>query len=129
MEGPRGRVLVVDDSPQIRELIKVILELEGFEVQTAVDGAEAVERVRASAPDLMTIDVRMPRLDGFGAVEMLRADPATADLRIVMVTACAQADDRRRGEEVGVDSYVTKPFDPAVLVSEVVRLVDGARRG
>ena len=115
---------MVDDSPQIRELIRVNLELEGFEVVTAADGADAVERVLALAPDVMTIDVKMPRCDGFETVARLRADPATADLRIAMVTACAQATDRQRGEEVGVDAYITKPFDPAVLVAEVRRLVD-----
>jgi DNA-binding response OmpR family regulator len=124
----RGRVLVVDDSPQIRDLIRVNLELEGFEVVTATDGAEAVERVRTVRPDVMTIDVKMPRLDGFETVERLRADPATAGLRIAMVTACAQAADRKRGEEVGVDAYITKPFDPAVLVAEVCRLADTLER-
>lgn len=123
METPaRGRILVVDDSPQIRELISVNLELEGFEVLTAVDGVDAVEKVRELAPDVMTIDVKMPRMDGLRAVETLRADPRTAGVRVAMVTACAQADDFRRGEQAGVDVYITKPFDPARLVAAVRRL-------
>jgi CheY-like chemotaxis protein len=71
----------------------------------------------------MTIDVKMPRLDGFDTVERLRADPRTQDLKIAMVTACAQVDDLRRGDEVGVDAYVTKPFDPTTLVRTVRDLV------
>jgi CheY-like chemotaxis protein len=119
----RGRVLVVDDSDVIRTLICVNLELEGFEVVTAVDGQDALDKVHEAAPDVMTIDVKMPRLDGFDTVARLRADPRTSGLKVAMVTACAQESDIRRGREVGVDAYVTKPFDPATLVRTVRDLV------
>lgn len=122
--GSLGRVLVVDDSDVIRTLITVNLELEGFEVVQAVDGQDALEKVHEVAPDVITIDVRMPRLDGFDTVQRLRADPRTHDLKIAMVTACAQADDLARGDEVGVDAYVTKPFDPSTLVRTVRDLVE-----
>jgi len=118
-----GRVLVVDDSEVIRTLIAVNLELEGFEVIQAVDGQDALEKVIDVHPDVVTIDVKMPRLDGFDTVERLRADPRTHDLKIAMVTACAQGDDLRRGHQVGVDAYVTKPFDPSTLVRTVRDLV------
>ena len=118
-----GRVLVVDDSEVIRTLIAVNLELEGFEVVQAVDGLDALEKVNDVRPDVITIDVKMPRLDGFDTVERLRADPRTSTMKIAMVTACAQADDLRRGEKVGVDAYVTKPFDPSALVRTVRDLV------
>jgi CheY-like chemotaxis protein len=121
---PRARVLVVDDSDVIRTLITVNLELEGFEVIQAVDGQDALEKVIDVRPDVMTIDVKMPRLDGFDTVERVRADPRTHDLKIAMVTACAQEADLRRGDEVGVDAYVTKPFDPSVLVRTVRDLVE-----
>jgi CheY-like chemotaxis protein len=117
-------VLVVDDSDIIRTLISVNLELEGFEVVTAVDGQDALDKVIEVAPDVMTIDVRMPRLDGFDTVAKLRADPRTSCLKVAMVTACAQEADLRRGDEVGVDAYVTKPFDPAHLVRTVRDLVE-----
>lgn len=123
-----GRVLVVDDSDVIRSLISVNLELEGFEVMTAVDGEDAIEKVIDLRPDVMTIDVKMPRLEGFDAVERLRADPRTAGLKIAMVTACAQESDVARGEKVGVDAYVTKPFDPATLVRTVRELAEAARQ-
>ncbi len=123
-QTPRPRVLVVDDSDVIRTLITVNLELEGFEVVQAVDGQDALEKVLDVRPDVMTIDVKMPRLDGFDTVERLRADPRTQDLKIAMVTACAQEDDLRRGDEVGVDAYVTKPFDPTTLVRTVRDLAE-----
>jgi len=119
-----GRVLVVDDSDVIRQLICVNLELEGFEVVTAVDGQDALDKIHEAAPDVMTIDVKMPRLDGFDTVAQVRADPRTSGLKVAMVTACAQESDMVRGREVGVDAYVTKPFDPATLVRTVRDLVD-----
>ena len=124
MGDPRRRVLVVDDSAVIRTLISVNLELEGFDVVTAVDGQDALDKIHDVIPDVVTIDVVMPRLDGFDTVERMRADPRTQDLKIAMVTACAQVDDLRRGDEVGVDAYVTKPFDPTTLVRTVRDLVE-----
>ena len=122
--GGRRRVLVVDDSAVIRTLIAVNLELEGFEVVQAIDGQDALVKALEVQPDVMTIDVVMPRLDGFDTVERIRAHPRTQDLKIVMVTACAQEADLRRGDEVGVDAYVTKPFDPSTLVRTVRDLVE-----
>ena len=121
-----GRVLVVDDSDVIRSLISVNLEMEGFEVVTAVDGQDALDKILEVEPDVMTIDVKMPRLDGFDTVERLRSDPRTRNLKVAMVTACAQEADLRRGREVGVDAYVTKPFDPTTLVRTVRDLVEGS---
>jgi CheY-like chemotaxis protein len=130
--GDRGetspvRVLVVDDSETIRQLISMNLELEGFEVVTAVDGQDALDKIHAVRPDAMTIDVVMPRLDGLATVERLRADPRTCDLKIVMVSASAQDVDLRRGRDVGADAYLTKPFDPELLVRTVRDLVAAER--
>ena len=122
-----GRVLVVDDSTVIRDLIAVNLELEGYDVLRAGDGVEALEMIAAERPDVVTVDVVMPRLGGFEMVERLRADPATADIPVVMVTGRASAADRARGEEVGVDAYLTKPFEPAELVDTVARLIRDGR--
>jgi CheY-like chemotaxis protein len=117
--GPALRVLVVDDSPVIRQLIAMNLELEGFEVFLAEDGGECLDLVAAVEPDVITLDVVMPRLDGFTTAARLRSDPATGRLPIVMVTACAQESDLARGRELGVREYLTKPFDPADLVRAV----------
>ncbi|WP_241002565.1 response regulator [Streptomyces sp. CB01881] len=121
MSGVSGRVLVVDDSEVIRQLIRVNLELEGFEVVTAADGAECLEVVRRVKPDVVTLDVVMPRLDGLRTAARLRAAPGTSGLPIAIVSACTPAD-LDLGEAVGVDGYLGKPFDPADLVALVWRL-------
>ena len=122
------RVLVVDDSEAIRQLIAVNLELEGYDVRRAADGLEALEVAARWRPDVVTLDMVMPRLDGLATCARLRADPATADVAVVMVTGRAQAADRDRGEAAGVDAYLTKPFEPAELVATVARLAATGHR-
>jgi len=117
-----GRVLVVDDSEIVRELIRVNLELEGFEVVTAIDGLDCLDKVLSVEPTLITLDVVMPRLDGFSTAIRLREDQRTRHLPIVMITAAAQGRDLARGREIGVDAYITKPFEPGDLISTVRRL-------
>ncbi|GAA2110717.1 response regulator [Actinomadura alba] len=119
---PLGRVLVVDDDEVIRQLIAVNLQLEGFEVETAVDGQDCLDKVIAVDPAVITLDIMMPRLDGWVTAVKLREDPATSHMKVVMITARAQDHDIRRGHEIGVDAYVTKPFDPAELIRTVRKL-------
>jgi CheY-like chemotaxis protein len=118
------RVLVVEDDDVIRQLIAVNLELEGFEVVPAVDGIDALEKVVDAMPDVITLDVMMPRLDGWATAERLRENPDTAKVKIVLLSARAQESDLQRGEKIGVDAYLTKPFDPDELI-EVVRRLGG----
>jgi CheY-like chemotaxis protein len=118
-------VLVVDDDEVIRQLIAVNLELEGFQVFTAVDGQDCLDRVVEVQPDVITLDVMMPRLDGWVTATQLRRNPATAAIKVVLITARAQDDDRDRGAQVGVDAYLTKPFDPTEMI-RVVRALAGA---
>jgi CheY-like chemotaxis protein len=128
--GLSGRVLVVDDSAVIRQLISVNLELEGFEVVTAADGAECLDVVHAVDPDVVTLDVVMPRLDGLRTAARLSEDPRTAGIRIAIISACTLSD-LERGESVGVHGYLGKPFEPRDLVELVRRLVllpPGSRR-
>lgn len=120
--GASGRVLVVDDNKVIRQLIRVNLELEGIEVVTAADGAECLEVVHQVRPDLVTLDVVMPRLDGLRTAARLRTDPRTSHLPLVMVSACTQYE-IESGLDVGVDAFLAKPFDPGELVRIVQRLV------
>jgi CheY-like chemotaxis protein len=120
-------VLVVDDTANVRELIRVNLALEGFEVRVAVDGQQALDLVAELEPDLITMDVVMPRLDGLAAATRLKADPATGGIPIVMVTARAQTADRDKGRRAGVDAYITKPFEPSELVATVRNLLDARR--
>jgi CheY-like chemotaxis protein len=118
-------VLVVDDSEVIRGLIAMNLELDGLDVQTAADGVEALEKVGTWRPDVVTLDVMMPRLDGFATAQRLKGDATTSALPIVIVSACAQEADLRRAKEIGVEAYLTKPFDPDDLVRIVRELADG----
>jgi len=120
---PAPRVLVVDDSEVIRSLIVLNLQLEGFDVHTAQDGQECLDVVGDIRPDVITLDVAMPRLDGFSTVARLKSDPQTRDIPVVMVSARAQTADLNRGTELGVDAYVTKPFEPEHLVDTVRALV------
>lgn len=126
MTKPNPRVLVVDDSDTIRSLIALNLMLDGFEVHEAHDGQECLELVGQVNPDVITLDVAMPRLNGFDAATRLRADPLTSGIPIVMVTARAQGTDLSRGAEIGVAAYVTKPFEPDALV-DIVRSVAAGR--
>ena len=119
------RVLVVDDDAVIRQLVVVNLELEGFEVHTAVDGVDALEMVREVGPQVITLDIMMPRMDGWDVAAHLREDPSTVGIKLIMLTARAQEADVKRGARIGVDYYLTKPFDPDELITVVHRLAAG----
>jgi DNA-binding response OmpR family regulator len=122
-------VLVVDDDPVILKLLEVNFEMEGFEVVRASDGAMGLERAREVLPDIVILDVMMPRMTGYEVAKALREDAGTAHIPIIFVTARAQSSDVERGIELGVDDYVTKPFDPLDLIARVNALLarsDGA---
>lgn len=123
-----ARVMAVDDDHVIRGLLEVNLEMEGYEVVMAVDGRDALEKVRADPPDLILLDVMMPDVNGWQVAEELKGDEATRDIPIIFLSARAMDADVRRGASVGGDSYVTKPFDPIDLMELVARLLE-ARRG
>lgn len=116
----------MDDDDVIRQLITVNLELEGFEVVTAVDGQDALDKVKDADVSVVTLDVMMPRVDGWEAATRLRNDPDTAHIKVILLSARAQEADLQRGEKIGVDAYLTKPFDPDELIETVRRLVDAA---
>jgi DNA-binding response OmpR family regulator len=121
-------VLVVDDDEVIRQLIAVNLTLEGFDVDTAVDGQDCLDKVTTISPDVITLDIMMPRLDGWVTAMELRKNPETSHVKVVLITARAQDDDRSRGQQIGVDAYLTKPFDPAEMI-RIVRELAGAAPG
>ncbi|MGW0547216.1 response regulator [Streptomyces altiplanensis] len=121
--GVSGRVLVVDDNKVIRQLIRVNLELEGFEVVTAADGAECLDVVHRVRPDVVTLDVVMPRLDGMRTAARLREDPRTSRLPVAIISACTQYE-VESGLAAGVDAFLSKPFEPAELVRVVRQLLD-----
>ena len=110
----------------IRQLITVNLELEGFDVVPAVDGQDALDKVKDAHVQVVTLDVMMPRLDGWETASRLRDDPQTAHIKVVLLSARAQEADLQRGEKIGVDAYLTKPFDPDELIDIVRRLMVAA---
>ncbi|MGP3980940.1 response regulator [Streptomyces sp. KR80] len=126
MPGASGRVLVVDDNKVIRQLIRVNLELEGFEVVTAADGAECLEVVHRVRPDVITLDVVMPRLDGMRTAGRLHADPRTRDIPVAIISACTHLE-VESGHTAGVDAILAKPFEPVELVRLVRRLTGQER--
>ena len=119
-------ILVVDDEPPILELVRYTLEDEQIRVLEASDGAQALEAALAARPDLILLDVQMPRLDGLEVCRRLRADASLAGTRIVMLTAAGQDADRARGLAAGADEYLTKPFSPLALFTLVRSLLPEA---
>ncbi len=118
------RVLVVDDDEVIRQLIAVNLTLEGFDVATAVDGQDCLDKVSAIAPDVITLDVMMPRLDGRETAIRLRKRPDTSHIKVVLITAGVQGGDQIQHRHACADAYFTKPFDPAEMI-RVIRELAG----
>ncbi len=116
-------ILVVDDEPDFIELVQFHLERAGYQVATATNGWEALASIRQQRPDLVLLDLMLPDLDGFGVCEILRRDPLTAMIPIVIVSAWASSDSRHLGLELGALDYIPKPFSPQDLVGRVDRLV------
>jgi len=121
----RPRILIVDDDPVILRLLQINFRLEGYEVDSASRGDEALRRAREAVPDVVVLDIMMPGVDGFDVLRQLKEDPASRDVPVILLSARAQDEDRRRGYALGVEEYVTKPFDPAHLVEIVRRVLAG----
>ena len=120
-------VLVADDDADIRDLVAFKLEQVGLEVMAVGDGEAALEEARAMQPELAVLDISMPGLSGIDVCRMLRADPATAGMLIIMLTARVQEQDVEGGFSAGADDYVTKPFSPRELVSRIQALLSRTR--
>ncbi len=115
-----ARIVVADDDPDILNIVSMSLEAMGHEVVRAIDGREAVERVKATSPELVVMDLMMPEMNGYEATAALKADPATADIPVLALTAKAMRGDEERGRQAGVDAYITKPF----RISQVIEVVN-----
>jgi phosphate regulon transcriptional regulator PhoB len=114
-----SRVLVVEDEPDIRDLLAFHLERDGYQVTRATTGPEALRQLRAAPPDLVILDLMLPELDGLEVCRRLRADPVTATLPVIMLTAKGDEVDRVVGLELGADDYVVKPFSPKEMLARV----------
>jgi two-component system alkaline phosphatase synthesis response regulator PhoP len=120
----RFTILVVDDESDMTELVSYSLRRAGYEVVTAGSGQEALDRVHAQRPDLIILDLMLPDIDGFSVCEILRRDPATAAIPIVILSAWSTHDARHLGLELGALDYLTKPFSPKELVERVRKLLN-----
>lgn len=130
MSSVRLKILVVDDEPEAVELLEFNLKQAGFSVISATDGAQALTKARSALPSLIVLDLMLPEIDGLEVCKMLRRDPATARIPIIMLTAKAAEIDRIIGLELGADDYITKPFSPKEMVARVravLRRFDASR--
>jgi len=116
------KVLIVEDQSDVRELIRITLELEDFEIHEAADGLDGLAQAQRLRPDLMLLDVMMPGLDGLQLCQRVKSDPALRRTRVVMLTARNQVADRRLADQAGADHYLAKPFSPLELLEVVNRL-------
>jgi two-component system, cell cycle response regulator len=124
-----ARILVVDDVPAYVKQLAAILELDHYVVSEAADGFEALAKIESERPDLVLLNVMMPRLDGFETCRRIKADPSTACIPVVLVTALADEGNRARGLAAGADDYVTKPFNDRELMARVRELLSYKRAG
>ena len=121
------KVLIVEDNQQIRMLVRAALRPCGCEIVESCDGEDAIEAAVAERPDLVLLDVMMPKMDGFEVLRFLRSHPETRDCRVVMLTAATATADRESAEQGGADGYVVKPFEPGLLRETVMQhLATGA---
>jgi two-component system alkaline phosphatase synthesis response regulator PhoP/two-component system response regulator VicR len=119
------KIMAVDDERHIVRLIQVNLERAGYQVVTAFDGPDALKKADSERPDLIVLDVMMPKMDGFEVLKRLQANPETREIPIIMLTAKAQDADVFRGWSSGVSAYLTKPFNPLELITFVKRILSG----
>lgn len=123
------KILIVDDNKHIRMLVKATLKVRSYEVIEAEDGEAGVETAVAELPDLVLLDVMMPKMDGFEVLKLLRKRPETKDMPIVMLTTAAQEADQIRGWDSGADDYMIKPFNPTALLDVVERCLSATGTG
>lgn len=123
-----GEILVVDDEPNIVLSLEFLMKKEGYGVRTASNGEEAMQAIRESKPDLVLLDVMMPRMDGYEVCQAVRSDPQLNDMLILMLTAKGREVEREKGLALGADDYVTKPFATRDLVEKVRLLIETGRQ-
>lgn len=122
-------VLIVDDEPTIRTLVNAVLDGPGVRTLEAADGPEAMDMIRRYRPDLVLLDVVMPRMDGFTVCQRMRAEESMARTPVLLLTALGQESDHELARRAGADGVVHKPFSPAVLRATVESILNGAKKG
>jgi len=122
----KGKILVVDDEIYIVHILDFSLGMEGYEVITALDGEAALEKVKTEKPDLIVLDIMMPKLDGYEVCKTIKANSATQNIPVVLLSAKGRNADQKMGFDVGADDYITKPFSPRKLVERINQLLGQA---
>lgn len=122
-DAPRKKILVVEDEPHSRETLQDRLEFEGYEIITAEDGQTALAKAKAEKPDLIVLDVMLPRMDGYKVCGLLKADTRYNKIPIIMLTAKAQEADRKLSQEMGAEAHIAKPFEPVELLKKIGELL------
>ena len=117
------KVLVVDDSPMVLEMVSAHLKQHGLEVIEAHDGADAVEKLKASTPDLVVTDVVMPRMNGYELCRWIKSNASTKDVPVIMCTTKSEEFDKYWGMKQGADAYLTKPYHPPELIKTIKQLL------
>jgi CheY-like chemotaxis protein len=124
----RASILIVEDHPTMREAMRLVLEHEGFEINAAADGQSALGMARADPPDLMFLDMNLPGASGADILQQLKADPVTAAIRVIVITAVGE-EGREFALSLGADEYFTKPFSPLALLRTVERVLGSDEAG
>jgi DNA-binding response OmpR family regulator len=117
------RILVVDDEIQLVEMVKMRLEAAGYDIILAYDGQEGFEKAKKDKPDLIILDLMLPRMDGYKVCGLLKSDSRYSGIPIIMFTARAQEEDARLGKDLGAEEYLTKPFEPKILLEKIKALI------
>ncbi|HCN38089.1 MAG: response regulator [Ignavibacteria bacterium] len=120
------KVLIVDDQPEVRELVTVSLQIGEYDVKQAINGDEAINIAKEFMPDLMLLDINMPNgtLDGFEVCKLIKMNPETKNIKIVMLSSKNQPEDFEKGKNAGCNGYLTKPFSPFELMDEVEKFLN-----
>ena len=119
----KGRILVVDDEIYIVHILDFSLGMEGYEVITALDGEQALEKLKTEKPDLIVLDIMMPKLDGYEVCKAIKSSPETRHIPVILLSAKGRNVDQKLGFDVGADDYITKPFSPRKLVDRINALL------
>jgi two-component system, OmpR family, alkaline phosphatase synthesis response regulator PhoP len=122
----KGRILVVDDEIYIVHILDFSLGMEGYEVITALDGEQALEKLKTEKPDLIVLDIMMPKLDGYEVCKAIKSSPETRHIPVILLSAKGRNVDQKLGFDVGADDYITKPFSPRKLVERINQLLGQA---
>ena len=121
---PNKKILIVDDEPYILRSLAFVLKKEGFDVEIAYNGEEALEKAQQFNPKILFLDVMMPIKDGYKVCKKLKSNPETKDIYIIMLTAKGQIIDKEKGLTMGADEYITKPFPPREIVNKVKKIME-----